>query len=67
VDRIIELDLGVNAAADLEMLRPNGECVVYGSSVHAAATAFLPADRQEPATEVLHRLPLELPRTAPLL
>src|SRR5438445_500421 len=33
VDRIIELDLGVNAAADLEMLRPNGECVVYGSSI----------------------------------
>ena len=42
VDRIIELDLGVNAAADLEMLRPNGECVVYGSSVTPVPLPFVP-------------------------
>lgn len=32
VDRIIELDLATNGAADLEMLRDHGECVVYGST-----------------------------------
>jgi NADPH:quinone reductase len=42
VDRIIELDLGVNAAADLEMLRPNGECVVYGSSATPLQLPFVP-------------------------
>jgi NADPH2:quinone reductase len=42
VDRIIELDLGVNAAAGLEMLRPNGECVVYGSSVTPVQLPFVP-------------------------
>ena len=42
VDRIIELDLGVNAGADLEMLRPNGECVVYGSSATPVQLPFVP-------------------------
>ena len=32
VDRLIELDLAVNAALDLEVLRTGGELVVYGSS-----------------------------------
>ncbi|MBX3600606.1 MAG: NADPH:quinone reductase [Rubrivivax sp.] len=32
VDRVIELDLAVNAALDLEVLRTGGECVAYGSS-----------------------------------
>jgi NADPH2:quinone reductase len=32
VDRVIELDLAVNAALDLELLRTGGELVVYGSS-----------------------------------
>ena len=39
VDRLIEVDVGVNGAVDLEMLRPGGECVAYGSS---AATLQLP-------------------------
>lgn len=42
VDRIIELDLGVNAGADLEMLRPGGECVVYGSSATPLQLPFYP-------------------------
>ena len=42
VDRIIELDLGVNAAADLEMLRPGGECVAYGSSATPLQLPFFP-------------------------
>ena len=32
VDRIIEMDMAVNGAADLEMLRTGGEVVAYGSS-----------------------------------
>ena len=42
VDRIIEMDLGANAAADLEMLRPGGECVAYGSSTSALQLPFYP-------------------------
>ena len=32
VDRIIEMDIAVNGAADLDMLRTGGEVVAYGSS-----------------------------------
>lgn len=32
VDRVIELDLAVNGRLDLDLLRPGGELVVYGSS-----------------------------------
>lgn len=42
VDRIIELDMAVNGAANLEMLRPGGECVVYGSSAAALQLPFYP-------------------------
>jgi NADPH2:quinone reductase len=42
VDRIIELDLGANGAADLEMLRSGGECVVYGSSATPVQLPFYP-------------------------
>lgn len=42
VDRIIEVDLGANAAADLQMLRPGGECVVYGSGSSVLELPFFP-------------------------
>ncbi len=42
VDRIIELDVGVNGAADLEMLRTGGELVVYGSSTPQMQVPFYP-------------------------
>lgn len=42
VDRIIELDIGVNGAADLDMLRSGGECVVYGSSQAQIQLPFFP-------------------------
>lgn len=42
VDRIIELDLAANAAADLQMLRPGGECVVYGSGNPQIELPFFP-------------------------
>jgi NADPH2:quinone reductase len=31
VDRVIEVDIGANAAANLQMLKTGGECVIYGS------------------------------------
>ena len=42
VDRIIEVDLGVNGQADLDMLRPGGECVAYGSSASPLQLPFYP-------------------------
>ncbi|MGC4396070.1 NADPH:quinone reductase [Hydrogenophaga sp. T2] len=42
VDRIIELDMAANAAANLEMLKPNAECVVYGSGASPMALPFYP-------------------------
>jgi NADPH2:quinone reductase len=42
VDRIIEVDLGVNSQADLDMLRPGGECVTYGSSASPLQLPFYP-------------------------
>lgn len=42
VDRIIEVDLGVNGPADLDMLRPGGECVTYGSSASPLELPFFP-------------------------
>ena len=42
VDRIIELDLAVNGAADLDMLRSGGECVAYGSSATPVQLPFYP-------------------------
>jgi NADPH2:quinone reductase len=40
VDRVIELDLAVNAELDLQLLRPGGELVVYGSSAQALNLPF---------------------------
>jgi NADPH2:quinone reductase len=42
VDRIIELDLAANAEADLQCLRPGGECVVYGSGAPSVQLPFFP-------------------------
>lgn len=42
VDRIIELDLAANAEADLQVLRPGGECVVYGSGAPTLQLPFFP-------------------------
>lgn len=42
VDRIIELDIAANAEADLQMLRPGGECVVYGSGAGSFQLPFFP-------------------------
>ena len=42
VDRIIELDLAANAAADLDMLKTGGECVAYGSGASPMSVPFYP-------------------------
>jgi NADPH:quinone reductase len=42
VDRIVELDIAANAALDLAVLRPGGECVVYGSGASPFALPFFP-------------------------
>jgi len=43
VDRIVEVDLAVNIAANLHMLRAGGEIVVYGSSASEIPVPFVPA------------------------
>ncbi len=42
VDRIVELDIAANAALDLELLRPGGDCVVYGSGAARFELPFFP-------------------------
>lgn len=42
VDRIIEVDIAANAALDLEVLRPGGTCVVYGSGQGRFELPFFP-------------------------
>lgn len=42
VDRIIEVDLGANAQADVQMLKQGGHCVAYGSSVTPMQLPFFP-------------------------
>lgn len=42
VDRIIELDFAANAVANLDMLKPNSECVVYGSGPNPIQLPFYP-------------------------
>jgi len=42
VDRVIELDIAANAAANLEVIRPGGECVVYGSGAGSFQLPFFP-------------------------
>jgi NADPH2:quinone reductase len=42
VERIIEVDIGVNGTADLEMLAVGGECIAYGSSASPLHLPFYP-------------------------
>lgn len=41
-DRILEVDVAANADADIAMLRPGGECVVYGSGKSPMPLPFFP-------------------------
>jgi NADPH2:quinone reductase len=42
VDRVIEVDIAANAAADFAMLAPGGLAVVYGSGQPEASVPFVP-------------------------
>jgi NADPH2:quinone reductase len=42
IDRVVEVDLGSNSAIDVEVLKANGDCVVYGSSSTPLELPFLP-------------------------
>ncbi len=42
IHRIVEVDIAANAALDLEVLRPGGDCVVYGSGAPAFTLPFFP-------------------------
>lgn len=42
VDRIVEVDFAANAALDLELLKPGGDCVVYGSGAPQFTLPFFP-------------------------
>ena len=42
VDRVIEVDIAANAAADVQVLRAGGECVVYGSGRSPYELPFFP-------------------------
>ena len=43
VDRIVEVDLSANTGLDLQILKPGGEIVVYGSNAGEIAVPFVPA------------------------
>ncbi len=42
IDRIVEVDIAANAALDLELIRPGGDCVVYGSGAAQFGLPFFP-------------------------
>jgi len=42
IDRIVEVDVAANAALDLEVIRPGGDCVVYGSGASEFGLPFFP-------------------------
>jgi NADPH2:quinone reductase len=42
IDRVIDMDIGANAALALELLRPGGDYVVYGSGASPFSLPFFP-------------------------
>jgi NADPH:quinone reductase len=42
VDRVIEVDIAANAAIDMEVVRPDGMWVVYGSGARQFSLPFFP-------------------------
>lgn len=42
VDRVIEVDVAANGMMDADLVRPDGEIVVYGSGAREFSLAFLP-------------------------
>ena len=42
IDRVVEVDIAANAALDVELIGPGGECVVYGSGASQFQLPFFP-------------------------
>lgn len=42
IDRVVEVDIAANAELDLAVLRPGGECLVYGSGAGRFELPFMP-------------------------
>ena len=42
IDRIVEVDIAANAALNLDLIRPGGDCVVYGSCAPQFGLPFFP-------------------------
>jgi NADPH2:quinone reductase len=42
IDRVIEMDIAANAAVDMEVVRPGGQWVVYGSGARQFTLPFFP-------------------------
>ncbi len=42
IDRVVEVDIAANAALNLQVLKPGGECVVYGSGAGKFELPFFP-------------------------
>ena len=42
IDRVIEMDIAANSAIDMEVVRPNGQWVVYGSGARQFTLPFFP-------------------------
>lgn len=54
VDRIIEVDVAANAAMDIELVRPGGEWIIYGSGApHFTLPFFALASRNITASVIL--------------
>ena len=56
VDRIIEVDIAANAPLDLQLLKPGGDLVVYGSGAGEFKLPFFPLIRAARAAALLHRV-----------
>ncbi len=46
VDRIVEVDIAANIDKDIELLRPDGQIIVYGSGAPEVSVPFSPAIRK---------------------
>jgi NADPH2:quinone reductase len=53
VDRIIEVDIAANACLDVELLKPGGELVIYGSGTPQFALPFFSLASRNPVVRII--------------
>ena len=56
VDRIIEVDIAANSPFDLQLLKPGGDVIVYGSGAGEFKLPFFPLILQQVQDALLHRV-----------